>query len=283
MKMLIALLWLLASCSQNVVPVPPVNPVTPVNPDAPKHATGFNYKPGQKGLIVGAPFALAPVNLEIPKSFSWVSLGYATPVRDQGQCGSCYCFGGTQPLDGAAKIYENKDVTVSEQQCVAYSGFYGCGGGDFPFDILKAGLTTDAACPYHADGRGCPGGKPTTIALRADDAKNLGDGVNPPTVPQIQQGIMQYGYLSCDVAATSAWDSFTGTGLLSGNSNGINHIVAIVGWSGEMQAWLVKNSWGTSFGNGGYAWIPYGNFSLCQDVGFVQYSSLSAISVAKQK
>jgi hypothetical protein len=56
---------------------------------------------------------------------------------------------------------------------------------------------------------------------------------------------------------------------------------AITGWDDTLGAWEMKNSWGESWGVGGYAMVPYGDFSLCQDAAFVQYSATPAFSVIK--
>lgn len=280
-KLFLAFLLALSACNSGspVDPINPVSPVVPVDPNAPVHATGFLYKQGQIGLMAGAGFGLAPVNAQIPKAFSWVSLGYGTPVRNQGSCGSCWAFGSTQMLDGAVKIYDGKDVTLSEQELVAYDRqqSQGCSGGYFAGDYLVTnGLVLDSSCPYTASNGGCKGGKPTTFAAKPLSWSNLGDGRSSPTTAQIQQAILQYGVVACDVAATGAWDSYTGNGLLTGNSSGINHIIAVTGWDDTKQAWQMKNSWGSSWGNGGYAWVPYHNFSICNDAAFLQYSSQPA-------
>lgn len=284
MKKLFAFLFLLAACHGGNSPVNPVTPVVPVNPNAPEHATGFNYVPGQKGLKVDAPFALAPNSFQIPKSFSWVTEGFGTPVRDQGSCGSCWAFGSTQMLDGAVKIYDGKDVTLSEQQLVGYDRAQsaGCSGGFFAGDYLvQHGLVLDSSCPYTGSNSGCPGGQPTSYAAKPSAWSNLGDGVSAsPTTVQVQQAILQYGYVACDVAATGAWDSYSGSGPLKGQSSGINHIITVVGWDGQGN-WIMKNSWGVSWGQKGYAPVPYGNFSICADAAFLNYSSQAAFSVIK--
>lgn len=278
MKYLLPFLLLLSACNS---PVDPLNPVIPINPDAPKHATGFRYKSGQKGLTGLGKFALAPIQAQIPKSFSWVAEGFGTPVRNQGSCGSCWAFGSTQMLDGAVKIYDGKDMTLSEQQLVAYDRAQseGCSGGFFAGDYLvKHGLVLDSSCPYTGSNGGCPGGQPSSFAAKPMAWQDLGDGVSSsPTTAQIQQAILQYGYISCDVAATGAWDNYSGSGALKGQSSGINHIIAIVGWDG-LGNWIMKNSWGTSWGQSGYAPVPYGNFSICQDAAFLSYSSVPAMS-----
>ncbi len=284
MKFLLPLLlFVLASCSNVVAPVTPVSPVVPINPNAPQHATGYIRKAGSVGLSPGAPFILADRVAQIPQSFSWVAAGKATPTRDQASCGSCWAFGSVQMLDGAVKIFDGKDMTLSEQEVVAYDkNSMGCSGGDFAGDFLvQNGLVLDSACPYTASNGGCKGGKPTTFAAKPLGTANVGTGHGSPSVVQLQEAILEYGVIACDVAADSAWDNYSG-GILKGKDSGIDHIVAVVGWDGQGN-WIMKNSWGSSWGektqgstDGGYARVPYGNFSLCADAALLKYSSIPA-------
>lgn len=276
LKLFVLIGLLITTACHNTAPIIPVDPITPpvpVNPDAPSHATGYIHRPGVP-MVESKEYGLAPSELEVPKSFSWVTAGFATPIRDQGNCGSCYCHGGIQPLDGAVKIYDGKDMILSEQQCTAYSGFYKCNGGYFPGKVLEAGLVLDKDCPYHADGAGCPGGKPTTYAAKATKAINLGDGRNAPTVLQLKQAIMQFGVISCVVAATSKWNNYK-SGDLTGQSSNINHLIAITGYTADGK-WEMKNSWGTKWGKAGYATVPFGNFSICQEASYISYSANAA-------
>lgn len=288
MKILAALLLtlLVSACGTDQVSTPtgPVAPVIPFNPDAPTHATGFIKKEGTFGIDPIGRFGKPTVTVQLPESFSWVGAGFVTPTRDQKSCGSCWAFGSTQMLDGAVKIYDNKDMTLSEQEIVSYdNSSYGCQGGFFAGAFLsKNGLVLDNDCPYTATNGKCPGGMPKTFAAKPTGFANLGDGKSSPSTDEIKQALMQYGVVACDVAATSAWDNYH-SGLLKGKSSRINHIVAVVGWDGAKGAWLMKNSWGSSWGlkipgstDGGYAYVPYGNFSLCSDAAYLEYKATPA-------
>ncbi len=126
-------------------------------------------------------------------------------------------------------------------------------------------LTSDYG-PYNASAGSCKW-KQGMALNKVDDwgfaDANGGNGVTP--VQDIKNAIVLYGCVGCAVAAggDSFWNS--GQGIGTGTSHSIDHDVGIIGWDdskGPKGAWLMRNSWGASWGDGGYAWVAYGAYDL---------------------
>jgi cathepsin L len=100
-------------------------------------------------------------NETLASSVDWTTKGAVTPVKNQGQCGSCWSFSATGSMEGAYEIANRKLVSVSEQQlvdCAQAEGEQGCNGGlmDGAFKYAKkTGMCTEASYPYKAKGGTC--------------------------------------------------------------------------------------------------------------------------------
>jgi C1A family cysteine protease len=197
--------------------------------------------------------------------------GWIGPIKNQGQCGSCWDFSGTGVVEiaynlaGVANVA--KPLVLSEEYTLCCGKNGGCGGDDNVTVLQWAkatGIPTTADYgDYTASGGRCAF-KSTETLYKISDwgfADSGGSsGVTP--VADIKAAIMKYGCVGCGV---DAGFQDPGTGVISGGGNRIDHDVILVGWDdtkGNAGAWIMRNSWGTSWANGGYAWIEYGAYSI---------------------
>lgn len=203
----------------------------------------------------------------LPASVDWVAAGAVTPVKDQGQCGSCWSFSTTGALEGANFIKTGKLVSLSEQQLVDCDTAIdqGCNGGfmDDAFTYVKGnGLTTEAAYPYKAVQGTCQlSGK--TLAIAVGAVKGFVD------VPSGDENALQAAVaqqpVSVAIQANQIAFQFYTSGILTSNcGKKLDHgvLVTSYGTDGSTPYWTIKNSWGSRWGENGYIRIKRGS-DLC--------------------
>lgn len=210
-----------------------------------------------------------------PPAFDWrVESGGLPPIRNQGGCGSCWAFGTVGPLECNIKIKDGLVVNLSEQYLVSCnSNGYGCAGGwwehrmhyNAPDHCNGTGAVLEADFPYQARDAACS--CPYPHAYTIDGWGYIGTQFTMPTVNQLKQALMQYGPVSVAISVNNAFQAYSG-GVFNGCANGdINHAVTLVGWDdnqGPAGVWIIRNSWGSGWGEGGYMRIPYN----CSYVGY---------------
>jgi len=209
--------------------------------------------------------------VDAPASIDWTNNGgnYVTPVKNQGQCGSCWAFSTTGSIESRTAIANKQTgsdiVTLSEQQLVDCSGSYGnqgCNGGlmDDAFKYVESskGLCSEKEYPYTARDGTC---KSTSCGTKYDPISSYKD-VSADSMTSLEAAVAE-GPVSIAIEADQSAFQFYSGGVLTGLcGTRLDHGVLVVGYgtSGSQQYWKVKNSWGTTWGMEGYILI-------CKDCG----------------
>jgi len=190
------------------------------------------------------------------KEIDWVKKGGVTPVKDQGQCGSCWSFSATGSMEGANFVANNELLSLSEQQLVdcADKINHGFNGGlmdyAFRYVINNKGITSEANYPYTAKDGTCNPAEEASSVVTISDYNDVPQNDESQLMAAVA---LQPVSVAIDAEGTSfqlyksgVYNSECGTNL--------DHGVLVVGYGTEngLDYWKVKNSWSSSWGDEGY-------------------------------
>ncbi|XP_027347327.1 senescence-specific cysteine protease SAG39-like [Abrus precatorius] len=193
----------------------------------------------------------------IPATMDWRKRGAVTPIKDQGICGSCWAFATVGAIEGIHQITSGELISLSEQELVdcVIGDSNGCNGGymedGFNFITKKGGITSEDYYPYKGANKHCKVKKESEIVAEmkgyeevpTNNEKALLKAVaNQPVAVSIEAGESAFQFYS--------------SGIFTGKcGTDLDHAVTIVGYgksSDGRKYWIVKNSWGTGWGEKGY-------------------------------
>ncbi|KAK8456538.1 hypothetical protein SEVIR_3G034000v4 [Setaria viridis] len=193
----------------------------------------------------------------LPEVVDWRQKGAVAPIKNQGQCGSCWAFSAVGAVEGINKIVTGELVTLSEQElvdCSKNGQNSGCNGGmmddAFAFIAGNGGIDTDDDYPYTArDGR-CDITKKARRAVSIDGFENV-----PRNDERSLQKAVAHQPVAVAIEAGGREFQLYESGVFTGRcGTSLDHGVVAVGYGTEdaQDYWLVRNSWGADWGEAGY-------------------------------
>ena len=210
-----------------------------------------------------AEYAPIAVRADLPESWDSREHGLVTTIKNQGNCGSCWSFARTKAFEAATIIAgraTGESLNLAEQDALVNDqNSYGCRGGfmDGRFEVAK-GVTTEELCPYRESSRYSCNGTKFAKAVRW---AILGEEKRAPSVDELRQAIVDYGVLAVTVAAGGSFSPNASGRITSCGSRGLNHMVTLAGYRPAAEGgfeFLIANSWGDDWGDGGFAWSKQG-------------------------
>jgi len=212
---------------------------------------------GEKYPVLKQEKQISPSSL--PASFDWRNAGVVTGVYNQGQCGSCWAFSTTENIESMwARAGHGLDNLSMQELVDCDTVDHGCGGGNPPYAyqyIIQAGGSDSyQSYPYAGYQESCQF-NPSNVEARISSWGYISQNDNEG---YMQSWTYSNGPPSICVDA-STWQYYGG-GVIQNCPTQLDHCVQLTGWTNVngVNAWIVRNSWGTGWGYAGYLYVAMG-------------------------
>ncbi|KAF0696186.1 Aste57867_13046 [Aphanomyces stellatus] len=217
----------------------------------------------------------------VASSIDWTTGICMPPVRDQGQCGSCWAFAATGVAEMGHCIATGHLLDLSEQQvtsCSTNGGSQGCDGGFSWYAIdyaSQTGLCLDSAWPYLS---GTSSNTGTCNNQCTKKTLAIGTSVRVSGENALATALNKQPVSVTVTAGNAVWQHYTGGVVTQCPSVTSDHAVIAVGYDG--QSYKLRNSWGAGWGEGGYIRVQrgVGGVGMCNVVGAVSFPQVTAKS-----
>eukprot|EP00462_Mataza_sp_D1_P003995 CAMPEP_0175097548 /NCGR_PEP_ID=MMETSP0086_2-20121207/5348_1 /TAXON_ID=136419 /ORGANISM="Unknown Unknown, Strain D1" /LENGTH=371 /DNA_ID=CAMNT_0016371071 /DNA_START=39 /DNA_END=1154 /DNA_ORIENTATION=- len=222
---------------------------------------GYNAQLGRQRKATLQVAQLPKLTGPLPTSIDWRSKGAVTDVKNQEMCGSCWAFASTETIESHVQIATGKLLELSPQQITACTpnlqhcgGTGGCSGAiaELAFDYVhtNGGLATEENYPYTA-GSGVTGQCKKNVPPAATVSGHV--KLTENNQDDLMNAVANIGPIAISVDAS--WGGYA-EGIYDGCSKDatIDHAVQLVGYGEEAgtKYWIVRNSWGSGWGENGY-------------------------------
>ncbi|NWI90170.1 CATS protein, partial [Pitta sordida] len=235
--------------------------------------TGLRAAPGPRGIPTFRP----KPGVTVPETMDWREKGCVTPVKNQGACGACWAFSAVGALEAQWKLKTGTLVSLSAQNLVDCSGMYGnkgCAGGfmteAFQYIIDNRGIESDLSYPYTAQNGTCHYNSSASAASCSRYVELPGGDE-----AALLQAVATVGPVAVAIDASRPTFFLYHSGVYDDPqcTQEVNHGVLVVGYGSlqNKEYWLVKNSWGTWFGDSGYIRMARNDSNHCGIASYASY------------